>query len=145
MTIMCADAVAEKAYSDLELGYADLLRVTDNMPVIEHRQVEVPTPVGDTTFVDYDLAPLLLRLWDAGMWTVYSCQGFYTSTREYRHLNCSAYIMFRGNDTAQLFADTAARFVGHTITVSHPPRDGFSIARFRADDVQFLSEAWEPT
>ena len=82
---------------------------------------------------------------DAGMWTVYSCQGFYTSTREYRHLNCSAYIMFRGNDTAQLFADTAARFVGHTITVSHPPRDGFSIARFRADDVQFLSESWEPT
>jgi hypothetical protein len=142
---MCADAAIEHAFPDLKLGYADLLRVTDNIPTIEHRQVEVPTPIGDTTFVDYDLAPLLLRLWDAGLWTVYSCQGFHTSTDEYRHLNCTAYILFRGTDTAHVFADSAARFIGHTITVSRPPRDGFSIARFHADDVQFLSEAWEPT
>lgn len=140
---MCSEAVAEQAYPDLELGYADLLRVSDNIPVIEHRQIEVPTPVGDTTHVDYDLAPLLLRLWDAGLWTVYSCQGFHTSTREYRHLNCCAYILFRGDTTAQVFSDSCARYVGHTVCVSAPASEGLSMARFRADDVIFLSEVWE--
>ena len=109
---------------------------------ITHRQVTVTHPCGRSVSVDVGIAPLLQRLWDYGLRTFYSCQGFYSTDPAYRPFNISAYVQFEGKYAAETFRDTALSVVGMTVHVDESTLAGRSVARFHAGDVAILGEQW---
>lgn len=49
----------------------------DNVPLSlrQHKHVEVISPASEPVWVDKRIASLLVALWNAGIETVYSCEG----------------------------------------------------------------------
>ncbi len=97
-----------------------------NVPlgIRNHEHVKVLTPASNPVWVDKNLSVLLVRLWQAGMETLYSCEGSELD---------AAYIYFVSFEDLKMF-DSAVKSTG----VEYGCDEGSPIVRFDIKDIDKL-------